>query len=732
MHIRCMWYDENGNPHQDGCRRQGRGCNFVHPSDPQWASATPSRHQLDQHRGERGGARGRGRGLSRANTGSEWGPSFGSASSFTTGANSSSITPKSFLTPDNNNTSSFSSSRKEPEPDWGSSNTGQGNANADWGASNADWGASNADWGASNADWGAPNAGWGSPNADWGAKSTGWVDPNVNEGGGSRGDTGPDTNGSTVAHANPSAKGKSNNVPSGAGSLSTDSPRDAESWGGAGEGHSKPAAVDSWGTSTGYSEPTPVSASDIWGASRGYSKTAAPASASDTLVSPFAALISPTCASGTEHPSEDIGGGSARPPSPTPSTTDSSASGRTSREKFLETVAQTVHYMQKQCSLEEERNRIRKLQRSRQFVSAGERAIQRLEGMRKHNDQQLREVEKQLLKKQNILAAYPLVPPSSADDISVGAEDFKTYAEEVRVWLDFIRPVVQQLQAEAESSAGNKHKCNLSPVADVRDQPAVSETFAASAERMAAVEVRLEELESDLQELHASCLPKLHEQFNKENSGLQVDAEGSIERGRPAAPSPIEDGEVRPTPPTTGPEQCVKELSDKLEVFESQMKSARDDIHELKVRDAQGWHEHFGLRAEREFLKMELAEVQQNGARLQKDQDALDAELARLRKSFARLEEARSSPTPTMFPQFVFEELVERVSEDMVQPIRNDVKNTLDDFTQSIREAVRVQQETMYGKVSVTLQPTLSLVQSIQEYVETAKIAAMKQGQIEP
>ncbi|KAJ6502668.1 hypothetical protein DFH09DRAFT_297186 [Mycena vulgaris] len=38
--VKCQWYDDDGNPlASEGCRYEGAGCKFIHPSSPQWSSA---------------------------------------------------------------------------------------------------------------------------------------------------------------------------------------------------------------------------------------------------------------------------------------------------------------------------------------------------------------------------------------------------------------------------------------------------------------------------------------------------------------------------------------------------------------------------------------------------------------------------------------------------------------------------------------------------------------------
>ncbi|CCM00132.1 uncharacterized protein FIBRA_02159 [Fibroporia radiculosa] len=192
MPMRCMFYDDNGQPHGPGCKRklEVNGCTYIHPGDPEWATARPPTRKYQAGRGRgrgRGGLPGGDRGFNTVASGSTWG---GNSSSWGNPESSSSAN----FAPSSSIPTNTPSGR---DSGWGSSSAWGGTTGRGDPASGGDGVGGNivaAGWGsprvptdarvqskpassgeASAPGWVPPDQSWGSSSGDWG-QTGGWGD----------------------------------------------------------------------------------------------------------------------------------------------------------------------------------------------------------------------------------------------------------------------------------------------------------------------------------------------------------------------------------------------------------------------------------------------------------------------------------------------------------------------------------------------------------------------------
>ncbi|KAG1756756.1 uncharacterized protein EDB91DRAFT_34566 [Suillus paluster] len=201
--IRCMYFDESGNPRNGGC--WAKQCNFIHPGDPAWDAAQVPRN-APRGRGGRGGnfgesrgsfPRGRGRGSGAFNSSNSsvalgWDTGGGSStnvqsSGWDTGNTKDSIKPASDNTDSMWGSSSGGGGWGTSDDPWGI-NSGPKESSAGGQSSNDPWGSnsvtkessaggqgSNDPWGSSSGTKESSAGGWGNPSsgdkssAGWGA-----------------------------------------------------------------------------------------------------------------------------------------------------------------------------------------------------------------------------------------------------------------------------------------------------------------------------------------------------------------------------------------------------------------------------------------------------------------------------------------------------------------------------------------------------------------------------------
>ncbi|OAX44664.1 hypothetical protein K503DRAFT_196307 [Rhizopogon vinicolor AM-OR11-026] len=154
--IRCMYFDESGNPRAGGCR--SNNCNFIHPGNPAWEKALIPRNTPRDRGSGRGGhfpGRGRGRGSDSSN-------SF--ASGWVTGGSDNAAKAQNSSW----ETEKPKDSTKASDSGWGSG-SGWDDAGSGWGSNDNSTGG----WGESSAGaWGDSSGGtWGS--TGWGDSTTG-------------------------------------------------------------------------------------------------------------------------------------------------------------------------------------------------------------------------------------------------------------------------------------------------------------------------------------------------------------------------------------------------------------------------------------------------------------------------------------------------------------------------------------------------------------------------------
>ncbi|KAF8971686.1 hypothetical protein BDZ97DRAFT_1784595 [Flammula alnicola] len=181
--IRCKFFDDQG---KNGRCFKGDQCPFVHPDNPDWASARPSRSDLAP--GGRRSSASYPKERDRKASSSSWGAPPTSAKS-TSDWDESSWAPKGPTLTSSNTTTLAQTSRN-----WGapaadaSTEKSQADASFGWNAVNSDpkatngWGASSSSQGWSNSTtggWGSGDAGWGSSDAGWGSSNSGWGSGNA-------------------------------------------------------------------------------------------------------------------------------------------------------------------------------------------------------------------------------------------------------------------------------------------------------------------------------------------------------------------------------------------------------------------------------------------------------------------------------------------------------------------------------------------------------------------------
>ncbi|KAG0707740.1 hypothetical protein DFH29DRAFT_595710 [Suillus ampliporus] len=273
--IRCMHFDESGNPRGGGCRA-GHQCNFIHPGNPAWDNAQVPRNAPRGHGLSRGGSfgesrgsftRGRGRGSGGFNSSNSsialgWDTGGGSSantqsSGWETGNAKDSVKPAS------ESTASMWGSGWDTDDPWGigsvskEPSAGGSNSNETWGSnsvtkeSSASGRGSEDTRGSSSRTKESSVSGWGdSSGGGWGNSSGG--DKSSGGWGASETTSHAQENRSSSAKKDFSAGGQGSNDPRNS-SAGTKEESSAGGWG----------SNDTWGSSSGTKE----SSAGGWGAS---------------------------------------------------------------------------------------------------------------------------------------------------------------------------------------------------------------------------------------------------------------------------------------------------------------------------------------------------------------------------------------------------------------------------------------------------------------------------------
>ncbi|KAI0934495.1 hypothetical protein AcV5_006323 [Taiwanofungus camphoratus] len=435
--------------------------------------------------------------------------------------------------------------------------------------------------------------------------------------------------------------------------------------------------------------------------------------------------------------SSDLGGTSVRAESPAPSSTDlASGSGASyTWKKYIRTLQRAVAVQQEISAGNDERESIRRLQHSKHFSSVGHKARSVLEGLRIDHEKKMASLQKrlnELIDELIRLSSSTSTTFGTNTDTSESTEDIKMYCEEVKGWIDSVRPIVMDLQSQAYSPLVPSVPDDVPPGPSKRrresssdEKPVDSSPASTLRAHITRLEERLDELDYYFEQLRAS---------SKAIVGENIESFDRVKK--PLFPSNvIEEGEIPPPALPDPPAQDIlaSDATRQLDALEQQKHKVHEDLSQLqdqvqglKARHHELYREHCKLGAEREELSIQQALLEQASVELRKETKANEETLRQLRETLDHLT-ARQPPPP---PVITVEDICAEVHADMKQMLHNEVMDVVGRVRGAVEQHLRAQQEEVCSTVWVKMQPTLRIVQSIYEFMEVQKTSTKGSEQV--
>ncbi|KAH9951898.1 hypothetical protein B0H21DRAFT_2250 [Amylocystis lapponica] len=327
--------------------------------------------------------------------------------------------------------------------------------------------------------------------------------------------------------------------------------------------------------------------------------------------------------------------------------------------------------------LEEKRERIRRLQKSRYFQNVGNDARDMLDDLRNETEAELRARRKR---------HHELIGKlESADFLDASQEDTHQYIRETRAWLDTVIPVAQQM-------------CD----AIMQEPPPLTSGLKNVQEAMAKLEIRMDDLEEYAAHVYHAGVDIIDQQMDDLASQLLPQ---NPSPGDSAPPSSI-------TTTLTGAEAARHIETIRMHDWHTRdLARAMEDIKLLKAHDLHRDREFRELRAQHDHLKHEYSSLKETNESQQHKMEAYEAELKELRAMLEGL--SVSVPrVPTI------EELSQRVQNDLTPRVRGELIGCVGLLHSGVEMQSHKQQQEIYMQVWTTLQPALRFSETVIHFME--------------
>ncbi|KAK7693784.1 hypothetical protein QCA50_003356 [Cerrena zonata] len=733
--VRCMWYNDDGSPIKDGCRK-GPNCDFVHPSHLKWDDAPPSRNKPK--------------------------PSFGFGGPQRTGSNNQEIGSRP--------SGSWSASRKNTDDAFASDGFSQTGNNGGWnnGDNNAGWGRNNSNSNrnasfSSNSEWPSTDNAGTVAGGGWGSipTSQGWGVPGPGEGWGSSNPE-PSGSGSGTTPSNPEAS-VWGSVPANAGPSSslpaaTTKPDQSGAWPSAParpEPSSRSSAPDKaettgWGsapsintgaTSGWNSPPAPANTQVSWGSqvtntspSRNSPPRVPPPPSEPPQSLPMVVdapqdgwvseTIDPMEACPAEpklHSEADVSRmlerfSSARPKSPSAQSDMSSASldddeSQVKWKTYIRVIARAVRRYERLRELEDKFETSHNVYGSKTYkvIEEGSKAHIMLSKIRRHDDEKRLAAKKRLEETLDELVdlEFPTAGNGLSEEDYMHTQETEKSVREMAEWIESIRPIVEDLRSR-------NHK-EVSSTEDATKPTSAHNAITQLTTRIAKLDAKLDDLE---EYFHSAVFDHKEDEYRLMISD-KVEEATALVKGSESLDGPAQAvlaAEQQITP-------VIEKQEDKLKSFNAQLAKMRQDLASRPKLDTVK-EEQAKLLQVNEELRQRVIANRKDYSELKAMTDAQSAEIKALRAQLAELQ-SRPPPPPPPTVEYMTETLMPSilqachpVVEDIFKQMRDGVQASLNDL-----------QADLIGQVYKGLMPVVGLTDRLQTFVEDENALARANSQ---
>ncbi|KZT70102.1 hypothetical protein DAEQUDRAFT_810839 [Daedalea quercina L-15889] len=744
MRARCKWYDDDGAPIKSGCRRIGVNCDFVHPSEPQWASAPrhvqfgggPGRQGSGRNSignvpigapsGPRGQRQDSGWNRNNNNGGGGWNGGQGSASSASTtgGGGGWSALPADSASNwgsggGQGSTATASSDVTANAGGWGSPSGGSGGG---WGDSTSGWGSNtSASWGRWNdSDSGSvqvPAAARGPPKNDvlQGVQTTDNASVNAgawgtsDDAGGSWGVGHEDSSGpNTSTGAKDDGGGWNTSGASGWGLSGAKAAESSDSKRAAGEnpfsfGDAPPPNGRSSGSrsrTASVSNASSSTARDEW-----KNQSLVPGSPARSRTSQddkaiqggFGSLLDTSTASRRvtyafddptisptelQYPEDNADPDEVTPDELGPSWT-----------VVTKTIYRAVQYRQQLSEAQAMREKYKRLCGSRRLRSVSEVTWQPLQEAYDEHKKRVERATKRLDEVLDTLAKLPFGlgrTEDTDDDADLEAlplDDLKEYVREVQDWMGVMRDKMEDIRKlSAEHQAIDPASAQAIP------------------EQLGKMETRVDGLSDYLAELQQTVPNAVRKAVDEAIARQQATLAESTEAAVAMAAREA----------AVAMDRRVNDVEQDIAGALSKLAELRGTLQTLRERDHKWRREGYQLQADQEELQLRLAKLEQ----AQKDTAAADTHAINdLKIAFKRLSIGQPPPPP----QPTMEELCAQLSVALQPVCRQEVMMAVSTLKESALSHAKKQEEQLYSRMFEQLQPSLRVLAAVNEFMEAQR-----------
>ncbi|KAJ7170160.1 hypothetical protein C8R46DRAFT_225675 [Mycena filopes] len=660
IRVRCKWYHDDGQPFsKDGCRTQGTGCTYVHPSDHDWATA--------QRRSLASSSRGRGRGRGGFNSppsrDSGWNASRKSLKTSEWDSEGWKSQPAAPKVP-RSSTGSVSSSA-DHDGGWGAGGNAAAAANA---SSGSGWG--NLDDGKQNTEWG------------WGATSN-LTEPGQSSGWGTGGWDAPmETTGSGAPSGASTSATKDAN--SGWGTGTWGSGNSANNWG---SGEPKMTTTtttqDSWGTGGGWGQSAPID--------RATTQSVPPSRPNDLrvdvedkmAVDPPLSASSSTYRAGSRGPSITSGTPqSAFPPFAVPGHIPT----RPELHSGIVKNSVRVTYIQLELrKLQRQLKAFRVTQLSPQFARISTSGGAHLDNMYGQLKDSCASAQARVNKAEEDLAKYPELPSSAPNTADIDRE-MMNYTGDLEGWLrSFTRLAVPEFKPRVAPSPSTM---NVEPASEAKTLKAL---IAEIDGRATNLESMLEETADEIDQLYtaernAECIDNaINAAQKREKSEQSHEAPGA--ENNPAI------AEMQSS--ADGAHQRLEDYAVQVVCLQEQNESGKKRIKVLEADLAKTRSLNLQMQSQ-----LDLFEQRRKERALQLDM--MSAQFARFAKN----------PNP---PPVLDEGVLQRVKANVALIIENEVVPALKGFGTRYTEAIERRGQSLQQSIQPAVDMTSDLCQRAEQ-----------------
>ncbi|PIL24188.1 hypothetical protein GSI_13941 [Ganoderma sinense ZZ0214-1] len=403
---------------------------------------------------------------------------------------------------------------------------------------------------------------------------------------------------------------------------------------------------------------------------------------------------------------------------------------------FIRTLSKAVSLQLELKTLEDSREKQRKMHRSKAYQSASLVGVHKtFEELHKATDDKISDARKDLNRALDKLSRYPLdgLPAPSQDDArETELEQVRAYVSQTHAWLEEIRPIVekrleahhqavqqrQQAEEEAKKAAEEAEERAKAQLNKAKWVPITSERVLMGElrELVENLDGRATDLEEGLDELrHESANPAEVVSRLLEERGYQKQGE----LGPRLSQTPSEEGEVRPEPPA--PPKSYEELQKDMSKLKRRFKKADRDFAESAKK--LGRHEQSTLARKRDYFELarDNASLNIKLQELAEDRTQVIQQCTNNEKAIADLRalmDKHGASIPPPAPPPTAEEITQKLKQVLLSELLPIVERAVSRLKGGVEESMRDSEENICKQLFSILQPAVAMVDTVKPVLD--------------